>query len=305
MDDFINKKSTILAVDDEPTTLIILETILSPDWDVITAGSGEEGLAKALSDNPDLILLDIVMPGMNGFETLKALKDSTETQNIPVIIVTVDNNDVTQEKCFNLGAVDFITKPFSSVIVRARVKNQLQIVNQIRTIERLGLIDPLTNIRNRRSFNDRLNTEWRRCLREKAPLSFMMVDVDKFKDYNDTYGHPQGDTLLKTLAMIFESSARRPADIIARLGGEEFGLLLPNTPLKPALEIAESIRESVETLRVMTADGKTETRTTISIGVAAIIPTEEAHADDLICKADQLLYTAKASGRNKVCSGKI
>jgi len=246
-----------------------------------------------------------MMPGMNGFETLKILKESVETQNLPVIIITVENNDATEEKCFNLGAVDFISKPFSSVVVRARVKNQLQIVNQFRTIERLGLIDPLTNIRNRRSFNDRLNTEWRRCLREKAPLSFLMLDVDKFKDYNDTYGHPQGDTLLKTLAMIFESSARRPADIIARLGGEEFGLLLPNTSLKPAMEIAETIRESVESLRVLTADGRSDTRTTISIGVAALVPTEDMHAEDLICKADEYLYMAKTSGRNKVCSGKI
>jgi len=305
MDNFINKKSTILAIDDEPITLIILETILTPDWNVITAGSGEDGLKRALAEIPDLILLDIMMPGMNGFETLKILKESVETQNIPVIIITVENNDATEEKCFNLGAVDFISKPFSSVVVRARVKNQLQIVNQFRTIERLGLIDPLTNIRNRRSFNDRLNTEWRRCLREKAPLSFLMVDVDKFKDYNDTYGHPQGDTLLKTLAMIFESSARRPADIIARLGGEEFGLLLPNTALKPAMEIAENIRESVEELRVLTADGRTETKTTISIGVASIVPSEESHAEELICKADELLYMAKASGRNRVCSGKI
>ncbi|MCL2478122.1 MAG: diguanylate cyclase [Treponema sp.] len=300
----MSKKSTILAIDDEPITLIILETILTPDWNVITAESGEEGLKKSLAVIPDLILLDIMMPGMNGFDTLKILKESVETQNIPVIIITVENNDATEEKCFNLGAVDFISKPFSSVVVRARVKNQLQIVNQFRTIERLGLIDPLTNIRNRRSFNDRLNTEWRRCLREKAPLSFLMIDVDKFKDYNDTYGHPQGDTLLKTLAMIFESSARRPADIIARLGGEEFGLLLPNTSLKPATEIAENIRESVEALRVLTADGRTDTKITISIGVAAIVPTEDLHAEDLICKADENLYMAKASGRNRVCSGK-
>jgi len=296
-----DKKSTILAIDDEPSLLSLLEDILVPEWDFIFAVSGKDGLVRAFSDIPDLILLDLVMPGMSGFGVLEALKNAPETQNIPVIIITTDHNEATEEKCFNLGAVDFITKPFRNAIVRARVKNQLQIISQFRTIERLGLIDPLTNIRNRRSFNDRLSMEWKRCLREKAPISFLMVDVDKFKNYNDTYGHPQGDTLLKSLAIIFESLARRPADIIARLGGEEFGILLPNTALKPAMDIAEKIRSSVESMSIMTADGKTETRTTISIGVAVMVPDENINADDLLARADECLYQAKSSGRNRVC----
>ena len=301
MDDIINKKSKVLAIDDDSTMLLVLESILASEWEFLSADCGEEGLKKAMSEIPDLILLDLLMPGMDGFQVLDALKKAAETQNIPVIIVAADNTEATEEKCFNMGAADYITKPFRTIIIRARVKNQLQILSQIRTIERLGLIDPLTNIRNRRSFNDRLTTEWRRCLREKLPLSFLMVDVDKFKNYNDTYGHPQGDTLLKSLAMVFESLARRPADIVARLGGEEFGLLLPETGLKPALEIAENIRSSVEELRIMTADRKTETRTTVSIGAASCIPTENMLSEELVSRADEFLYQAKKSGRNRVC----
>ena len=301
MENSVNKRCTILAIDDESTTLEVLEAIFASDMDFIAAGSGEEGLNRALTDLPDLILLDLIMPNIGGFEILDTLKKNTETRNIPVIVITADTEETTEERCFNLGAADFVSKPFKSVIIKARVRNQLQVVSQFRTIERLGLIDPLTNIRNRRSFNDRLNTEWRRCLREKTPLSFLMVDVDKFKIYNDTYGHPQGDTLLKSLAVVFESLVRRPADIIARLGGEEFGLLLPDTSLKPAMEIAENIRSSVELLRVLTADGKSETKATVSIGVAALVPAEDIQVNDLITRADECLYQAKTSGRNRVC----
>lgn len=301
-----NNKGTILLIDSKsdknPSYLDIFQSIFSHDLKIKSAKTGNDGISLALNEKPDLIFLGIMGSDMTGLDTLKELKKSRDTKNIPVIVFTDKDNEKIEEKSLNLGAVDYISEPFSGVIVKARVYNQLQIIRQMRTIEQISLLDPLTNIRNRRSFNDRLNTEWRRCLRDRSPLSFMMVDVDKFKQYNDTYGHPQGDTLLKALAMIFEASARRPADLIARLGGEEFGILLPNTPIKPAMEIAEIIRTSVELLRVMTADGVTETRTTISIGVAALVPAEGLHSQDLIEKADQLLYEAKTTGRNRVCS---
>jgi diguanylate cyclase (GGDEF)-like protein len=299
-----NSKNSVLIADDEKSNLMVLNAILSPDYTVFTAKSGEEALARAAAEKPDLILLDIVMPGMDGFETLKALKNSEACRAIPVIIITGLSGEVDEEKGFLLGAVDYITKPFRNAIVKARVKTHIQIVRQIRTIERLGLVDPLTDIPNRRCFDERLAAEWKRALREKFPVAFMMMDVDKFKIYNDTYGHPQGDVLLKALAKIFESAARRPADLAARLGGEEFGVLLPDTTLEAAAGLAEKLRESVEKTRVPASDGKTETRTTISIGVVSLIPDEGLSQETLISRADALLYTAKASGRNRVCTEK-
>jgi diguanylate cyclase (GGDEF)-like protein len=169
-------------------------------------------------------------------------------------------------------------------------------------IERIGLVDPLTDIPNRRCFDDRLAGEWRRAQREKKTVSFMMMDVDKFKNYNDTWGHPQGDALLKVFSHIFAESVRRPGDLAARLGGEEFGVLLPDTSLKGAMEIAEEIRARVESATVPTADGKTLTSATISIGVASAVPGDGITPQELLSQADRCLYKAKEGGRNRVCS---
>jgi diguanylate cyclase (GGDEF)-like protein len=293
---------SVLAIDDEKANLMVLHRILSPDHTVLTARSGEEGLSRIASEKPDLILLDIIMPGMNGFEVLKILKASPDTRSIPVIIITGLDNEFDEEKGLVLGAVDYITKPFKNAIVIARVRTHLQIVHQIRMIERLGLVDPLTDIPNRRCFDERITVEWRRMIRDKTPIAFMMMDVDKFKAYNDTYGHPQGDVLLKSLARIFAAAARRPGDLAARLGGEEFGLLLPETDLEGALEVAEEIRADVEATRVPAADGRTITSVTISIGVVSLVPGDHSVIADFIAKADGLLYAAKEQGRNRVCS---
>jgi diguanylate cyclase (GGDEF)-like protein len=293
----------VLVVDDEKANLMVLNKILSSEYVVLTAKSGGEGLSRVSSDRPDLILLDIVMPDMNGFDLLKTLKASPETRAIPVIIITGLDNEADEEKGFVLGAVDYITKPFKNAIVIARVRTHIQIVHQMRTIERLGLVDPLTDIPNRRCFDDRINLEWRRAIRDKKPIAFMMMDVDKFKTYNDTYGHPQGDILLKAIAGVFTSVVRRPGDIAARLGGEEFGVLLPDTPLEGALEIAEEIRAKVEAVRISAVDGKITT-TTISIGVVSLVPSADTTIEAFVAKADEYLYAAKETGRNRVCSEK-
>jgi diguanylate cyclase (GGDEF)-like protein len=290
----------ILAVDDEKTNLLVLNHILA-EYTIVTAASGTEALERAAEDKPDLILLDIIMPGIDGFEVLKRLKANEETAAIPVIIVTGLSGDDDEERGLLLGAVDYITKPFKNHIVQARVRTHIQIVRQMRTIEQLGLIDPLTGIANRRSFDDRIALEWRRAHRERKPLSFMMMDVDKFKVYNDTYGHPQGDALLKELAKIFTAAAKRAPDLACRLGGEEFGVLLPETDLDSAVKTAEKIRLSVEALRVPAKDDSL-TQATISIGVVSMIPDDGMKAAEFIAKADKRLYAAKAGGRNRVCS---
>jgi PleD family two-component response regulator len=234
-----NVKYKILVVDDEQANLAAVKNILVPKYEVFTARSGEEALERARDINPDIILVDTVMPGMDGFKTLIRLKGIQEIQNIPIIIITSCSNDVDEERGFLLGAVDYISKPFKKAIVRARVETHIRIAEQIRTIARLSLIDALTNIPNRRNFDDKSTTEWRRCVREHKPISFLMMDIDNFKTYNDTYGHPQGDILLIAVAKIFSEYARRPSDIAARIGGEEFGLLLPDTPLESAMTLAE------------------------------------------------------------------
>jgi diguanylate cyclase (GGDEF)-like protein len=283
------KNYSVLIVDDESLNLLLLNQILSPEYTVFTAKSGTEALSRVEHDSPDLILLDIMMPDMNGFDVLARLKENPVTKNIPVIIITGLTGEEDEEKGLLLGAVDYITKPFKNAIIRARVGTHIQILNHIRTIERLGLIDPLTNIANRRSFDDRLAMEWRRAIREKQIISFLMIDIDKFKNYNDTYGHPQGDVLLQNIARIFTIAARRPADIAARLGGEEFGVLLPNTTAVNALIIAERIRTDVEAMRVPTADGKIATTATISIGAATCVPVEGDSSKYFISKAGPLM----------------
>jgi diguanylate cyclase (GGDEF)-like protein len=230
---------------------------------------------------------------------LAALKKSEKTQKIPIIFITGLSSDEDEAKGLALDAADYITKPFAAKIVKLRVRNQMQIINQMRTIERLSMIDQLTEIPNRRSFDERLFLEWNQAIREKTPISILVMDVDKFKYYNDTYGHQQGDVVLKTVAKVFSQSIRRPADFVARWGGEEFTVLLPNTVAGGAMEVAETIRAAVENTVILCADG-TETKVTISIGVFTQIPEQSCTIDTFITNADEALYTAKRTGRNKV-----
>jgi diguanylate cyclase (GGDEF)-like protein len=306
-DENINRKYSILIVDDEKENVDALDRVLSPEYSVFTAYSGNEALKLVLENVPDIILLDALMPDMSGFDVLIKLKDNPVTMKIPVIFITSLINDEDEERSFFLGAVDYIKKPCKSTIVKARVNTHLQIVHQMRLNEWLGTIDPLTDLHNRRSFNERMDLEWKRSIRDKKPISFLMTDVDNFKTYNDTYGHPQGDTLLKTVAKILRSSTKRSADLVARLGGEEFGVLLPDTGPNAVLTIAETIRKNVEAAQIPTADGKKLTSITISIGAVSTTPvaSDAAGIDKFIVKADECLYKAKKAGRNRVYSEKF
>lgn len=294
--------SSILVVDDDISILELLEYILGQNYNVLTAASGREALEAAKEKQPCLILLDIILPDISGFDLLLELKESDATRNIPVIFITGLDSVEDEETGFFLGAVDYIAKPIRESIVRARVKNHIQIVNQIRTIEHIGMIDALTEIPNRRSFDEKMQKEWARSMREKTPLSLAMVDVDKFKVYNDTYGHPQGDALLKAVAKAITNTLKRPADMAARWGGEEFVVLLPNTPLDGAVTIAESIRRNIEATVVPLEKNGQPSSVTASLGVASIIPQPDNSLNDLTSAADKLLYTAKQTGRNRVCS---
>ena len=302
-ENYVNSKYKVLVVDDERSNLEVVEDILTPEYEIVTACSGEEALRRVTDINPDIILVDTVMPGMDGFKTLIRIKGIREMQNVPVIIITGKSNDDDEERGLLLGAVDYISKPFKKAVVRASVRTHLRMADQMRTIEHISLIDALTNISNRRSFHEKASIEWRRCAREHKPISFLMIDIDHFKIYNDTYGHPQGDMLLSAVAKIFTESARRPSDIVARLGGEEFGLLLPEATLENATAMAEKIRRQVGDLQIPTNDGLAMTSATISVGVASIVPGEHDILKNFIAKADEYLYAAKNSGRNMVFTG--
>ncbi|MDR2579777.1 MAG: diguanylate cyclase [Fibromonadaceae bacterium] len=287
-----NEKKRILIVDDDKSNILVLSHILKPVYSTLAAVNGQKAIEIAKKVIPDLILLDVVMPDMDGFEVLKELKRNDVTSEIPVMFITALDKSEDEEKGFTLGAADYITKPFSFPIVKARVKTQLKMVDYIREIKRFGITDPLTGLSNRRFLDERIKIEWSRAQREKEPLSVLMIDADKFKIYNDTYGHMQGDIHLKTIAKIFQNSVVRAGDFVARWGGEEFTVLLPNTDLEAAFNVGERIRINV----------KEETAETVSIGINSKIPTADDTIDDFIHKADEALYEAKRTGRDKVCS---
>jgi len=293
------KKNTLLIVDDENANLKVLTHILGSEYTIFTATNGVSAIEKAREFMPDLILLDILMPEMDGYATLREIKNSEATRKIPVIFISGLDSEEDEEKGLSLDAADYITKPFSATIVKLRVRNQVQIVNQMRTIERLSMIDQLTNIPNRRSFDERLNMEWKQAIREHTPISLLMVDMDNFKYLNDTYGHQHGDIVLRQVAELLPRSFKRPGDFAARWGGEEFVVLLPNTPLEGAIELAEKIRADFEKMPIKTANG-TETRVTLSIGVNSLIPGIETSIDAFFTNADKALYLAKDAGKNKV-----
>lgn len=292
----------VLIVDDERSNLDVLNHLLSEKYSVYISKSGRAALKKAVEVAPDIILLDIIMPDMDGFEVIAELKNMPETRNIPVIFITSQSGVEDEEKGFFLGAVDYITKPFQPSIVKARINTHLQIVQQIRTIERLGMMDALTELPNHRWFDMQLYAEWGRAVREMTPLSLVMLDVDRLKAYNADFGLPQGDLLLQTLAGLFMSSLKRTTDLVARLGGGKFAVILPNTDIDGAVTIAEDIREYAQHMRLPCPDREEPTAVTVSAGVVCVRPTLEDGTETLAAQAVEMLKKAKKAGRNKVCS---
>lgn len=297
------KKNTLLIVDDEKMNLKILTNILVSEYTIFTATNGKEAINKAREYNPDLILLDILMPEMDGYQTLSEIKNCDQIKKTPVIFITGLDSDEDEEKGLSLDAADYITKPFGAMIVKIRVRNQIQIINQMRTIERLIMTDQLTELPNRRSFDERLNMEWRKAVRENVPISMLMIDVDKFKTLNDTYGHQKGDIVLQTIAKVFNKALKRPGDFSARWGGEEFIVLLPSTGIDGALEIAERIRREVEKAEIPAEIPGEEDKTikiTVSIGIDSQVPVHGSSKEILVSNADKALYAAKEAGRNRI-----
>ena len=294
------KKNSVLIVDDERSNILTLTRILSPEYTIYAAKNGADAIETANECLPDLILLDILMPEMDGYAVISALKGSDRTRHIPVIFITGLDNPVDEEKGLSLGAADYISKPLSHVAVQLRVRSQMQILNYLRMIEQLSMTDQLTKLPNRRNFDERLQVEWNRAIRDKAAISLLIIDLDDFKQYNDIYGHQQGDAVLRAVATIFTHELKRSVDYVARWGGEEFVILLTNTECSDAFKIAEGLRICTENASIILTDGHTA-KITVSIGINTLKPTPNSSVEEFIHHADEALYTAKKRGRNRVC----
>lgn len=292
----------LLIVDDQPTNIRVLHELFREDCDVFMATSGEQAISVCQAQLPDLILLDVVMEGMDGHEVCRRLKIDPMTQGIPIIFITAQQQESDEVLGLELGAVDFISKPINTTIVRARVRTHLTLKLQSDLLRSMALIDGLTGVANRRKFNEDILADWRLCFREQKPLSLILVDVDYFKRYNDRYGHQAGDDCLKSVAQTLSETVRRPYDLVARYGGEEFACVLPNTVLFGAVEIAERMQECVRTLGIEHSASDVDRVLTISLGVATMTPTGELGFEALIEAADKQLYEAKNAGRARVCS---
>ncbi|MEO8362686.1 MAG: PleD family two-component system response regulator [Vicinamibacteria bacterium] len=290
----------VLIVDDSATNRQMLGDLLQSEYSVFLGKNGEECVALAQETIPDVILLDVVMPDLDGYEVLRRLKEDPRTSSICVVFITGLDSPEAEERGLIAGASDYVTKPFHPTVVKARVALHMQVVRQRRMLETLANIDGLTELPNRRQFDGALSAEWARTRRTGQPFSVALLDVDFFKRYNDTYGHAMGDHALQLVARTLRKRVQRSADLVARYGGEEFVLVMPDTPIDGAMELAEKIRIGVQGLKVPHKRSSAAICLTVSIGVACTLPEGPPSAEVLMQRADERLYRAKKSGRNRV-----
>jgi diguanylate cyclase (GGDEF)-like protein len=286
----------VLIVDDEPANIHGIAEALGGNYDLRFATSGERALDLAGTLAFDLILLDVVMPAMDGFEVLRRLKELEATRAVPVIFVTSKDEVADEERGFALGAVDYITKPASAPIVRARVRTHIELKRQRDLLEQRALIDQLTGVANRRGFDETLERRWQAALRERTPLLLMLIDVDHFKQFNDHYGHGAGDDCLRRIGAMLNAEFTQTGQLPARVGGEEFALLLPGGA---AASHAQRLLGAVSELAIPHAHSSAGAVVTISAGAVELIPSAEASPRTLLERADQLLYEAKRTGRGR------
>ncbi|SHI75212.1 diguanylate cyclase (GGDEF) domain-containing protein [Malonomonas rubra DSM 5091] len=297
----------LMIVDDEETTRLILKNIFKKDYQLIICANGEDALLKAKSERPDLILLDIMMPGIDGYGVAQHLYEDVATKNIPIIFLTALDGVNDEVQGLKIGAVDYVTKPIQPEIVRLRVGNHLMLKRQAsqlkRQAEQLALLadlDGLTGIMNRRALDRELQRELNRAARAELPIGLLMIDIDYFKSYNDTYGHLVGDRCLQKVAHCLQNFLPRRTDIIARYGGEEFCCVLFNTDFEGMELIATRLAKAVSDLQIPHAGSGNGEYLSISIGGCSIDPMSLTRPEDIISCADQHLYQAKHSGRAKI-----
>lgn len=295
-------KLMILLVDDAPTNIQMLNETLKDGYHLFFATNGRDALRIASESVPDLILLDVIMPDMDGYEVCRTLKTDPILRNVPIIFITAMNQQEDEAIGLELGAVDYITKPFNPTIVRLRIRNQIELKRQRDLLARLSHLDGLTGIPNRRALDEALEREWRRGTRSLRPLSLLMIDIDHFKAYNDSCGHLLGDDCLRAFAQSLKVPLGRAADFVGRYGGEEFLAVLPETDEAGAQIVANEILEGVAQLAIPHPASPLGPIVTASIGVATSVANREYEHTRLLQEADKALYQAKQEGRNRIVS---
>jgi len=287
---------TILIIEDSDVMRGMLRMTLESMATIVLAEDGKSGLKQALEIKPDLILLDIVLPDIDGFTVCEGLKKDDRTKHIPVIVMTGLDSVKAELKGLALGAVDFLRKPFVPEIVRARVSTQLALVDAQAKLVRMAMVDPLTDCFNRRHFMNAAEMEMSRRKRHSYSLVVAVLDVDNFKEVNDTYGHEAGDLVLREIANCCKNTVRYE-DTLGRMGGEEFAVLLPEADIRGAFDVLERVREKVGAIN-FTHNGRAF-HVTISIGLTEVEANDNA-VNAALDRADQALYKAKRGGRDAV-----
>ena len=302
LEQLFGRRPCLLLVDDQPINIRTLHQLFAADCQVLMATSGAQALALCRDRLPDLLLLDVEMPGMNGFELCAQLKADVLLSAIAVIFVTSNDQAEDETRALEAGAADFISKPFNPAVVRARVRAQLTLKRQADLLREMVFVDGLTGVHNRRHFDAQLAAEAQRASRSGGSLGLLLADVDFFKGYNDCYGHLAGDDCLRRVAAALESCLGRPTDVLSRYGGEEFACILPETDLGGALAVASNMERAVRDLQLPHARSDVAPYITVSLGVAVTPPGATCEPAALIGMADEQLYRAKAEGRARVCA---
>lgn len=296
----MEKQATILIIDDEVINLNILADAFKDQYKLLVTKSGAQGLTRATQNEVDLILLDIMLPDMDGFEVCRRLKSNEKTRNIPVIFITSKTENTDEELGLQAGAVDYIGKPFYLPIVIARVETHIALKHKSDLLEQMAMLDGLTHLHNRRKFDIQFGVEYKRAMRDGTSLSIALIDIDYFKQYNDNYGHAAGDRVLKQVADLLQTSLRRSSDIVARYGGEEFVLLLPNTEAAGAATYCEHIIEMFDSKAIPHLHSKICNHLTLSIGGATFSNELALEQHEVFEQVDKALYKAKHDGRNRL-----
>jgi diguanylate cyclase (GGDEF)-like protein len=295
----------VLIIEDSPLTVRILSDMLRVDYEVLTAFSGSDGLEIAFRENPDIIILDVVMNGMNGYEVCKRLKQNNLTQNIPVIFISSLDEMDDERKGLEAGAIDYITKPFSEPIVKIRIKNHLELKWNRDILYELSSLDGLTSVYNRRYFDNKIDQVWKESIINNKHLSFILIDIDKFKLYNDNFGHLEGDECLKLVAANIKNCVTEDNFIISRFNGDTFACILPETDIDAALPTANRIQKRIHDLKIPFSASTTSEVLTVSIALTTIKPNKNVILTNFLKTTDDLLLKAKKNGRNQVLFLKI
>jgi diguanylate cyclase (GGDEF)-like protein len=294
----VARRSRLLVVEDEPITAEVLYDALSDEHEVLMATSGEPALAMVRDRAPDAVLLDVTLPGIDGFEVCRRLKADALTRDIPVIFITAHDDLDIEAHGLECGAVDFLTKPIHPRMLLARVKVHVTLKQHTDVLRGLVYIDGLTGLCNRRGFDERLITDWQRAQLSRQWLALMLIDVDHFKLYNDQHGHQAGDDCLCAIAGALVEATRRPADLVARYGGEEFAAILPETAVEGAKAMAQRLQAKVRELSVLHGAQAAAPIVTVSIGGGVTRWRQGVSIAELLAVADRQLYRAKAAGRD-------